>query len=106
MKEKNSENSTKAIRKELLSEIAALRTQFRDIINRYQANLEAEMVWCIKSLSESEIDDLPKVAKDKNHLTSMINKIKKLKLKPQKGRLKDIRKIHEMINNISENLSE
>ena len=106
MKTKNPENTNKAIRKELLSEIAALRSQFRDIISRYQTNLEAEMVWCIKSLSESETDDLPKAAKERYQLTSMINNIKKLKIKPQKGRLKDIRKINEMVKDISENLSE
>jgi len=106
MKSKNPENTIKTIRKELLTEIGALRSQFRDIINRYQTNIEAEMVWCIKSLSESEINDLPKAAKDKNHLTAMIDNIKKLKIKPQKGRLKDIRKIDEMVKSISENLSE
>ncbi|MBN2413358.1 hypothetical protein JXQ31_16885 [candidate division KSB1 bacterium] len=106
MKEKNSENTTKAIRKELLTEIGALRSQFRDIISRYQTNLEAEMVWCIKSLSETEMDELPKAAKDKSNLLSIINTIKKLKIKPQKGRLKDIRKINNIIKEISDNLSE
>ncbi len=106
MKEKNTENTATTIRKELLAEIGSLRSQFRDIITRYQTNLEAEMVWCIKSLSESDINDLPKAAKDKNRLTLIINKIKKLKIKPQKGRLKDIRKINDIVKDISENLSE
>ncbi len=106
MKEKNSENPTKAVRKELLTEIGALRSQFRDIISRYQTNLEAEMVWCIKSLSESDMDELPKAAKDKSNLISIINAIKKLKIKPQKGRLKDIRKINDIVKEISDNLSE
>ena len=99
-------NKTKEIRQELLTEIGALRNQLRDIISRYQANLEAEMVWCINSLAETDINDFPKAAKDKNELTNMLNKIKKLKLKPQKGRLKDIRKINDIIDKISANLSE
>ena len=99
-------NKTKEIRQELLTEIGALRNQLRDIVSRYQANLEAEMVWCINSLSETDINDLPQAAKDKNELKNMLNQIKSLKLKPQKGRLKDIRKINDIVDKISAKLTE
>ncbi|HPG39694.1 MAG TPA: hypothetical protein PLP19_13095 [bacterium] len=104
--ESTKENKNKAYRKELLDEIGALRSQFREILNRYQANVEAEMVWCINSLSSTDPEELPKAAKDKHELTQMLNELHSIKIKPQKGRLKDIRKIDKLITALSEKLSE
>ncbi len=110
MEDKNLEsvkgNKNKVYRKEILDEISALRSQFKDILGRYQANIEAEMVWCINSLTSADPEELPKAAKDKHELTQMLNDLHGIKIKPQKGRLKDIRKIDKLITMISEKLAE
>jgi hypothetical protein len=95
----------KVIRNELLSEISALRVLFQDIISRYQANVESEIVWCINNLSSSE-DETPEIVQNSKALKSLLKSIQDLKLKPKKGRLKDIRGIDKVIMNISNSISE
>ncbi len=95
-KKKNPEK----LRQEIIAEVTALRIQFRDIVQRYQANLEAKMVWSINNLTASELQDLPEGAQDRDELAEMLESLKLLKLKPQKGRIKDIKKINDTIEMI------
>ena len=99
-------NKPEHLRQDIINEITSLRIQFRDIMTRYQANLEAKMVWCINNLTTSEIEKLPAAAKDKKELAEMLETLKLLKLKPQKGRLKDIRKIDDITAILLTKLSE
>ncbi len=85
------------LRQEVLNEIGNLRVVSRDIISRFQSNLEAKIVWCINSLSSSD-EDSPVAARDKEQLTLMRQVLKEIKLKPKKGRMKDIRRITEAVN--------
>jgi hypothetical protein len=64
------------------------------------------MVWCINSLSGAEPEELPKAAKDRHELALMLTELHSIKIKPQKGRLKDIRKIDKLITALTEKLSE
>jgi hypothetical protein len=92
-------------RNELLSEIGNLRTVFRDIVSRYQTNLEAQMVSCINMLSSSDGEESER-ALDKKHIIIMLDAIRDLRLKPQKGRMKDMRKIDDVVNLLYEKLVE
>jgi len=91
-------------RKQLANELSSLRGQFHDITARYQANVEARLVACINCLSGNENDGLPCVAKKQSQLTALVKAVQELKLKPQKGRLKDIRAIHELTKTVAEQL--
>lgn len=97
MAQKKTNNNHNELRQEVLNEIGNLRVVSRDIISRFQSNLEAKIVWCINSLSNSE-EDRPEAARDKEQLTLMLQVLEEIKLKPKKGRMKDIRRITEAVN--------
>jgi hypothetical protein len=102
---KKAENPATA-RQQLVNELGALRGQFHDITARYQANVEALLVACVNSLSTNSSDDLPNSSKNKRELAAMVGSIRELKLKPQKGRLKDIRRIDQLVSEIAEQLGQ
>ncbi len=87
------------LQKELLSELSNLRSVFKDIASRYQTSLEAEMVSCINVLAASEEGEKVPALQDKKQLKSMLESVRQLRLKPEKGRLKDIRKIDDTVSN-------
>ncbi len=93
------------LRAELISELTALRTTFQDIAVRYQANLEAQIVTCINTLSSEQADELPEMARDEKQLQAALHACKNMPLKPQKGRLKDLRKIHSVVTALVEQLA-
>lgn len=92
----------KQLRAELCSELTVLRTTFQDIVARYQSNLEAQMLACIEMFSGDRSDELPGMAEDEKQLRTALEAVKKLRLKPQKGRLKDLRQIQAAIERIVE----
>ena len=96
---------SESLRVELIQEMSDVRTLFRDIVCRYQSILEAEMVWCTETLSNME-EEIPAFVNDPQQLKEAIEKLKDLKLKPKKGRLKDIRQIDKAINLLSKKLNE
>jgi len=97
MAQKKAKNNTNELRQEILNEIGNLRVVSRDIISRFQSNLEAKMVWCINSLSSSD-EDSPEAVRDREQLALMLQVLQEVKLKPKKGRMKDIRRITEAVN--------
>jgi hypothetical protein len=99
-KEKATANSGKTteIKNDLVDELNTMRMASTEIISRFQSNLEAEIVWCIDALLQKDPDNRPKILGRKKELKMLLEQLKVLKVKPQKGRLKDIRKIDEIIN--------
>jgi len=84
------------LRQELLTEIGALRGLFREIVERYQTNVEADLVSCINVLSIMNEQNGDDSELDEQVLKLLLQAIRKLKLKPKKGRFKDIRKIDDV----------
>lgn len=88
------------LRRNLANEIKSLRTLFKDIVNRYQANLEAEMVACYNILTAKTGDELVESKQNVKDLRTMLATINELKLKPKKGRLKDLRRVDDAVERI------
>ncbi|HPI71893.1 MAG TPA: hypothetical protein PK843_15695 [bacterium] len=88
----------------LARELASLRGQFHDITTRYQANVEATLVACVNSLSAKDSEDLLCGKKSRREWQTLIKAVQEIKLKPQKGRLKDIRRIDALVSEIAEQL--
>ncbi len=88
----------------LARELASLRGQFHDITTRYQANVEAILVACVNSLSTKDNEDLLCGKKSRREWQMLIKAVQEVKLKPQKGRLKDIRRIDALVAEIAEQL--
>jgi hypothetical protein len=89
----------KRLRNELLSEIGNLRITFQEIVSRFQADVESKMVWCINNLSSE--DDVHPELKNEKMIKTLLKDLADLRLKPRKGRLKDLRKIEKTIDAIS-----
>ena len=99
-----SSKELKQLTQELIDQVGNLRLMQKDIISRFQSNLEAEIVWCIKNLSLHDSDDRPAILNKKKELEELLDAIQTLKIKPQKGRLKDIRRINDLVNLINTKL--
>ncbi len=102
---KNAPEATAETREQLARELKALRSLFRDIVMRYQTNMEAKILTCVDRLSPSNDEPLSADASNLKTLQSLLSDIENLKLKPRKGRLKDIRRIDAAIEKISEILT-
>ncbi len=102
---KDSRKKSKQTHQNIASELTSLRTLVKEIIHRFQSNLEAEIIWCINALSNAE-EELSAKANNQNQLKSLLESLEGLKTKPEKGRLKDIKKIKRIVRQISKTLME
>jgi hypothetical protein len=89
---------------DLAAELTSLRANFVDIISRYQANQEAQLLACIESLSAQPIDDQETLHHDEKQVLAILAELQELRLKPEKGRFKDVRRIDDLIDRIYERL--
>jgi hypothetical protein len=104
MKKKKAESGGRGHQQDLSAELSALRANFVDILSRYQANREAQLLACIESLSEQTHAGMEGVNHDEKRVLAILEEVRKLRLKPEKGRLKDVRRIDELIEKIYERL--
>lgn len=94
------------LRKELSLGIDALRKDFQQIIEKYRINVEAELVNCTDLLSSKDADDLTAALADEKQLEFMVQALHSLKYNNEKGRMKDVRKIHYLVKMLSTRFSE
>ena len=99
-------NEVAALRKELCDELERMRSVFQEINDRYKTNLEADIVSCISTLSQEVEDERPRICSNGKELKSLLLDIKALKLKPAKGRLKDINRIDKLLNHVYSRLND
>jgi hypothetical protein len=82
----------------LAGELAILRRDLRATIRAYSARLEIDLAESIASVSSKRADALSREQlHDIRDLTIMV---RKRKLKPEKGRRKDLRKIDSLIHDL------
>ena len=100
------DNDLKELQSVLKSEIGSLRKDFQSMIELYKTNIEAEMINAINVLSTTDIEDQPTCCRDQKQLESLVGSIRSMKYKPDKGRMKDLRKIHAMVKLLAVQFSE
>lgn len=83
---------------DLVDELGNLRITQKEIMSRFQSNQDAKIVWCLNSLSVKDSDDRPTILEKKKVLQELLKGVQELKLKPNKGRLKDLRRINDLIS--------
>ena len=79
-------------RKELLAQLQHLRTESKEIGRLYIANLQRDIVQLIDFLNEKQ----PPAAA----LTQMKERVENIRLKPEKGRRKDLRRIEDAVRSM------
>jgi hypothetical protein len=93
-------------RQNIESELVNLRGLLSEIISRYQANLEADIVTCIDMIATQNEEDRLSILSNPKALNKILKSLQKTKLKPAKGRLKDINRIDRTIEKIYDILVE
>jgi hypothetical protein len=78
-------------------ELKALLSGFEQIVERYTINTKAQIDEVIRALDGKNTDARVPGKKD---ITRMVSLLQKLKIKPEKGRFKDLRKIKETMDDI------
>jgi hypothetical protein len=101
MKIKNSSrngSSTSPV-KMLESELVKLRSELRKTVRVYTARLEIQLAQSVAALQSSrEPEDLPR---ERIHqLRDLTTMVRKRKVKPEKGRRKDLRKLDALITDL------
>ena len=83
----------------LLSQLTVLRRELRETLHAYEARLEialAETISYVTALKTAK--RLPREHAD--HIENLIVLLRKRRLKPEKGRRKDLRKIEKLITDL------
>ena len=83
----------------LESELTKLRRELRETLRVYSARLEIQLAQSVAALkSNGSIDELPR---DRIHaLRDLTIMVRKRRVKPEKGRRKDLRKIDSLISDV------
>lgn len=85
--------------KSLESELLKLRGEFRETLRVYSSRLEVQLAEAVTALRAAKsADELPR---DHLHqLRDLTTMVRKRKVKPEKGRRKDLRKIDTLISDV------
>jgi hypothetical protein len=82
----------------LAGELAALRRDLHATIRAYAVRLEIDLAESMAAVSSKRVEALPR---EKLHnIREMTIMVRKRKLKPEKGRRKDLRKIDSLIRDL------
>ncbi len=86
---------------EVNQELQSLRSNFESIIEKYSLNVKAQIDELLEKLSEKNVEGEQQLLPKKKNLEKVLSKAQKLKLKPEKGRLKDIMKIQAVLDELT-----
>ena len=98
---KSSRNGSATISpiKHLESELLKLRGELRKTVRVYTARLEIQLAQSVAALQSSHpVDELPR--ERLHQLRDLTTMVRKRKVKPEKGRRKDLRKIDALISDL------
>lgn len=91
------------IKKILVAQLYGLRSELSEILERYSSNTNAKITGFIEMFNTSEEADgqeTPKIETKK--LKAVVKKIDDIKLKPKKGRAKDLERIEEILDKMDD----
>lgn len=90
----------------LRKQIEFLRHDFQETISRYQSTVEAEMVNLMTQLTGKTAEDQSPACRNAATLRFLIEVIQSSRHNKDKGRLKDLRRIHDVIKTLADRLAE
>jgi hypothetical protein len=91
-------------RQQLIQGLRALKDTCEDVISHFRLKLQSELLEVLQTLGTP--DKAPTSAKttrewNSKTITAALKELQKLKVKPEKGRLKDLAKIHSFLRLLS-----
>lgn len=85
--------------KQLDAELRKLRAELRATLRTYSARLEIQLAQCRAALESAAA--APEISRERIHaLRDLTAMLRKRKVKPEKGRRKDLRKLDELISDV------
>ncbi len=81
----------RGVRKTMDVELNRLRSMFKEIVENYAAKIEGEIAQVCEEVREQEGEDCEEA------LQAMLTCLRQIKVKPEKGRLRDLKRIHELV---------
>lgn len=104
---KNAKKQSKSEKiNDLLAQLHDLRVVMKEVVDRYQAVTSAQLSGLIMLLEDSQNSLRTSLKLKTRKLSSMSDKLCLIKLKPKKGRAKDLVRIEELIEDFISTLSE
>lgn len=91
------------VKKILVAQLYGLRSELSEILERYSSNTNAKITGFIEMFNASEEvegQETPKIETKK--LKAVVKKIDEMKLKPKKGRAKDLERIEDILDKIDD----
>jgi hypothetical protein len=98
-----STSGAESARQHVKQEIRRLRSLLKEITQAYLVRREAEIAALISwmdDLKQSEGDDKKDEQRLKHTLEEITKLLSSLKIKPEKGRLRDIRRLHTLVDDL------
>ena len=98
---KKAEAKDPALQSNLAVEAHHIRMMLREISQRFVNDLESEVVRIIELIGE-----IPGGARKRAEMQKIIQNMRNLKVKPNKGRMRDLREIRDLIQQTNQRLEE
>jgi predicted phosphatase len=90
--------------KELAAEMKVLRSAFKEIVEHFCLRVDSKLVEIIRVLEKDQILNEPIVLPAPKISQQLAKKIRDLKLKPNKGKLKEVIAINKLADKIAEKM--
>ena len=88
--------------KELVREIKYLRSVAKDVVDRYSLRVYASLVNIVRILESSDRKRLAARKPSDNTMREMLSCVRSLKVKPKKGRAKDLARIEIIVKKLDD----
>jgi hypothetical protein len=85
----------------LVQELHALRSTIDVIIDHYGMNVKARVEEMLRTLEGKDVIGEDQPHPDKKAIEKMLLKVRDMKVKPKKGRLKDLKRIGALLDELS-----
>jgi hypothetical protein len=97
-------SSRQKLRQELAQELLRLRSLLKDLGTNCLDRLDGELAGLALSLAGESIPGDPPVLPNPSVLKAMLADIRALKVKPKKGRAKDVRRIEALLESLKDQM--
>ena len=97
-------SSRQALRQEVVQEVLKLRSLLKEVGTNCLDRLDGEMAGLALSLAGESLPGDPPVLPNPSVLKSMLADIRALKVRPKKGRAKDVRRIEALLELLNDQM--
>jgi hypothetical protein len=94
-------NKKQETAKALAAELNVLRSALKEMAEHFRLRVDSRLVEMIRILSREQVLDEPQVLPQAKCSRQWAEKVRALKLKPQKGKLKEMHRISKLVDKLA-----